>query len=290
VARRSLRREAQGKLLAHLYRKSPSLTDAFKELRAQFVEDPERRAAVKAELRALMNGLIGALSPKECVHDPSVPDFKAELMANDRAPDLPDYAGARQYFSSWLEDSRTFPRKSVRAQLATEFQQFVPRLISAYEDPRSFFLRGPPQPILPPDLLDGSSRWFDLATSIREWGLGVLLDPEARRILDEIDGETINRFLAVAESRREFREGRPPGDSENLARMAAQALDESQKYVAEFDRDPGERLDDLTIYSEEERIGRTRAPSATAAAHARAASDIGKSKRTARRYRRKSSP
>jgi hypothetical protein len=285
----NLKREVvRGSPLAHLYRKNPSLADALKELRAQLVDDPSLKAAVKAELRTLMNGLIGALSPKEWVRDPGdLTCFSnAVQTASGRAPDLPDYAAARQHFSAWLEDTKKSPEQSVRAQLAREFKGFLPRLISAYEDHRSFVLTGPPQPVTGPDLQDGCVYWLEVAESIREWGLGVLLDPRARQVLDEIDGETINRFLAIAESRKEFHSGRPPEDFEKLAREATEALEMSREYVAGLD--PGERRESLTIYSEEEQAARKRAPSAEAAAHARAAKEIERSKRTARRRRAKS--
>lgn len=218
MAKHSLKREAPNNPLARLYRRNPSLTDALKELRAQFVEDPILKAEVKAEVQALMDGLMGALRPKRTFLESLVlKRYNKKRPADFRPPDVPDYAAARQHFSAWLEDAKKPPGQGVRAQLAREFKGFLPRLISAYEDPRGFFLLGPPRPFYGPDLHDGYVPWFEVATSIREWGLGVLLDPRARQVLDEIDGETFNRFLAVAEQREEFHAGRPTGSRDNPA-------------------------------------------------------------------------
>jgi hypothetical protein len=180
--------------------------------------------------------------------------------------------------------------------LAAELEFHVRSLVWAYASPDKFFLEIAPKRyrydfdlrVLGPNS-NTVARAVCLGTALWRWGFGALKNLAVADAFWSLmsEGGLALQVLALAEGRRVFSEGRPPGTGVSPS-DALEALEQARLYVA--DLDPLARAEDLTIFPEPQEPARRRSPSREAAARIRAANDLQISRGTLRRKVKSAQP
>jgi len=216
-------------------------------------------------------------------------------------PDGLDYEGALRFIDSNSDSYLPHKDRTERElkallrypdpvrSLAADLEFHVRSLVWAYASPDKFFLEIAPRRYLhdfdPRVLGPGSNavaRAVCLGTTFWRWGFGAFKNLVVEDAFQSLmsDGGLALQVLALAEGRRVYSEGRPPGTGVS-PQDALEALEQARWYVG--DLDPGARAEDLTIFPEPQEPARRRSPSREAAARIRAANDLQISRETLRR-------
>lgn len=226
--------------IAYYFRNNPTLDSALAEVGAQRVKDDR----LKRELRSEVTRLRKAIR-KERSFESAWPVFEKWLKEVKREEGV-------ETLSRWTGNPRVV--------LAAELEWLVPRLAAVYLTPREFFCS-----ILladrssgfasGPELMDAVDEWNPrnpltarseiqgLAVLFRTWGVGAMLNPGVQRDVARLDETSVSRFLALAEGRPAFRDGRPRGRSDgpdstrpktDHAKREAEVLERQKRYVEEY--------------------------------------------------------